>query len=171
MADVFETKRLVLKRFSTADAQGFYELNADPEVIRYSGDVPFRSVFEAGEFIRQYDHYDKYGFGRWSVFYRETGQYLGFCGLNYSPRLDEVDIGFRILRKHWGKGYATEAARGSIAYGFQEYGLGRIVGRAVKENTASHRVLEKLDMRFEKQFEMDGVIWFQYEILRESLMR
>ena len=167
---MFETERLVLKKFNKADAQGFYELNLDPEVICYTGDVPFASVAEAETFIRNYDHYDRYGFGRWSVFLKDSSEYIGFCGLNYRPAVDEVDLGFRLCRSHWGKGFATEAARGSLLYGFEAYDLENIVARAMKENLASHRVLHKLGMRFQKTFEAEAMIWVQYEITQEEFL-
>jgi len=169
MSIVLVTERLVLKEFSPADAQGFYELNLDPEVIRYTGDVPFASVLETESFIRSYDHYERYGFGRWSVFTKDTGDYIGFCGLNHKPALDEVDVGFRLLKRFWGKGYATEAARGSILHGFEEYDLDKIVGRAMQENLASHRVLQKLGMRLEKTFEAEGAVWHQYACMPADL--
>ena len=81
----------------------------------------------------------------------------------------EVDVGFRFMRVHWGKGYATEAARASLQYGFNEYSLDRIVGRAMKENAASLRVLEKLGMRFQKEFEDEGAIWCQYQITPQEM--
>lgn len=167
---VFSTQRLILKRFSPKDAQGFYELNLDPEVLRYTGDVPFSSVAEAEAFIRSYDHYERDGFGRWSVFLKDTGEYIGFCGLNYSMKKREVDVGFRFLRKHWGKGYATEAARGSLLHGFQVYGLERIVARARVDNPASQRVIQKLGMHFEKEFVEDNQVWSQYEITRAEVV-
>jgi RimJ/RimL family protein N-acetyltransferase len=73
------------------------------------------------------NHYDRYGFGRWSVFIKDIGDYIGFCGLNYRPAVEEVDLGFRLRRIHWGKGYATEAARGSLIRGFKTYNLAKIV--------------------------------------------
>jgi len=165
---MLETARLVLKKFSLADAPGFYELNLDPEVLRYTGDTSFSSVAEAEAFIRGYTHYERYGYGRWSVFIKETGEYAGFCGLNNRPELDEVDVGFRLLRRYWGKGYTTEAARGSIEYGFEAFGLERIVARAMRENRASIRVIEKLNMHFEKEFFENGAIWVQYETRKEA---
>ena len=166
---VLETARLALKTFSLEDALGFYELNLDPEVLRYTGDVPFRSIAEAEAFIRGYDHYDRHGFGRWSVFIRDTAEYIGFCGLNYRPELDEVDVGFRLLRRYWGNSYATEAARASILHGFETCGLSRIVARARRENLASLRVMENLGMRFEKEFFVEGALWVQYEITKEAV--
>jgi len=93
MTIAFETERLVLKRFAIADAQGFYELNLDPEVIRYTGDAPFRSVEEAKSFIRGYDHYDRYGYGRWSVFIRATGEYKNWACTSRKPLKPKVRSG------------------------------------------------------------------------------
>lgn len=138
---IFATERLKLKKFGVEGAPGFYVLNADPEVLRYTGDRPFRSITEAKEFIRAYRNHERDGFGRWSVFTKETGEYLRFCGLNYRPHLGEVDVGFRFLKRYWGHGYATEAARGSLQHGFDVYGLSCIVGRARRDNLPSHRVL------------------------------
>lgn len=166
---MLETTRLALKMFSVADAASFYELNLDPEVLRYTGDTSFSSVTEAEAFIRGYTHYERYGYGRWSVFIKETGEYAGFCGLNYRPELHEVDVGFRLLRKCWGKGYATEAARGCIRYGFETCGLAHIVARAMRENRASIRVIEKLGMQFDKEFIENGAFWVQYEIYEEKV--
>jgi ribosomal-protein-alanine N-acetyltransferase len=169
MLPVFETSRLALTRFAPQDAPGFCELNADPEVLRYAGgDEPFASVAEAEAFIRAYSHYKRHGYGRWSVYLQETGEYLGFCGLNYNDRLREVDVGFRLMRRYWGRGYATEAARASLRHGFEAYGLGKIVGRALPDNLASPRVLEKIGMRYAKMVENDGLLWRQYEITREE---
>jgi [ribosomal protein S5]-alanine N-acetyltransferase len=168
-APVIETERLRLHRFHVDDAPGFFALNADVEVVRYTGDTTFASVEEAEALIRGYANYERDGFGRWSVYQRETGEYLGFCGLSYRPQLDEVDVGFRLQRRFWGQGYATEAARASLRHGFDALDLARIVGRAREDNAASHRVLQKLGMRFEKEFRdpTDGSRWLQYELRRE----
>jgi ribosomal-protein-alanine N-acetyltransferase len=170
MGNVIKTERLQLREFTQEDAPGFYELNLDPEVLRYTGDKPFASLAEAEDFIRNYENYERDGFGRWSVFLKETGEYIGFCGLNYRPAMDEIDLGFRFRRAYWGKGYATEAARASLLHGFQVYNLGRIVARAMRANTASHRVIQKLGMRFEKEFSEHGEVWYQYEITREEFL-
>jgi RimJ/RimL family protein N-acetyltransferase len=82
--------------------------------------------------------------------------------------VDEVDLGFRLLRSQWGKGYATEAAQGSLQYGFKTYSLEKIVAQAMKENIASQRVLQKLGMRFQKTFEERPMTWVQYEIVQEE---
>lgn len=165
---VARTPRLILKRFSIRDAADFFELNSDPEVIRFTGDAPFASVAEARKFLRGYSHYDLHGFGRWSLYLTETKEYIGFCGLNFSERKGEVDLGFRLLRRFWTKGYATEAGFASLRIGFSNYKLEKIVGRAMKANTASLHVLEKLGMTFEKEFEEDGASWVQMKIVRDE---
>ena len=74
-----------------------------------------------------------------------------------------------MLRRYWGKGFATEAARASILHGFEKYRLARIVARARQENLASQRGIAKLGMRFEKEFFEEGVLWRQYTISKEEV--
>lgn len=76
MKIILETKRLVFHEFETADAKEMFLLNSDHDVIKYTGDEPFKSVEEAGQFILQYDQYQKYGMGRWAVLLKETNEYL-----------------------------------------------------------------------------------------------
>ncbi len=141
------TERLQLREFLVSDAADFYALNADPEVIRYTGDSAFESVAAAAEFLRTYNPYHTEGMGRWAVIRKSDGAYLGWCGLRYVPELGEVDLGYRFFREHWGQGYATESGKACIAYGFQVLALKRIVARAMKDNIASIRVMEKIGMR------------------------
>lgn len=147
---LFESARLTFKEFHIEDAPQLHLLNADPAVIKYTGDPPFTSIEEAENFVRAYDHYEKHGFGRWSVFSKQTNQFLGWCGIKLNEQGDH-DLGFRFHQKEWGKGYATEAAKASLDYGFNTLGLKTIIGRAAHENLASIRVLEKLGMEFYKE--------------------
>ncbi len=153
---ITKTSRLYLREFMPDDAPHFFALNNDPEVIRYTGDAPFANEAAARAFLEAYDAYARHGMGRWAVIRKEDEAYLGWCGLKYSPDLDEVDIGFRFFRKYWGRGYATEAAQACLAYGLETLGLKEIVGRAMKANHASMRVLEKLGMQFWKEIDFDG---------------
>ncbi|MEK7255175.1 MAG: GNAT family N-acetyltransferase [Bacteroidota bacterium] len=146
---ILATPRLLLRELTPADATSFFELNNDPEVIKFTGDPPFSSRESARIFLENYDQYACYGYGRWAVILKETGEFLGWCGLKFSPEMGETDIGFRFFRKHWGKGFATEAAAACLDFGFEKLGLEKIVGRAMKENLASVRVLEKIGMQFD----------------------
>jgi len=153
---IFKTPRLILREFISGDAVNMFELNADPTIIRFTGDVTFRSVEEAKALIQNYDQYKKYGYGRWTVIDDSSSEYLGWCGLNYNKDSNETDLGFRFKRHVWGKGIATEAASACMVYGFNQLKLSKIIGRAMKENKASIRVLEKTGMRFEKEFDAPG---------------
>jgi RimJ/RimL family protein N-acetyltransferase len=155
-----------MRQFLEEDAKGMYELNSDHEVIRYTGDGPFASVDAARDFIRQYDTYNKFGIGRLTMLLKDTGEYLGWCGLKYDPASNETDLGFRLLKKFWNKGYATEAAFRSIEYGFKDLKFEKIIGRAMQENVASISVLKKTGMVFEKEFEAHGGICVQYCICK-----
>jgi RimJ/RimL family protein N-acetyltransferase len=164
MTIVAVTERLTLREFSPDEAAAIFALNADPEVVRYTGDRAFVDVEEARQLLTTYDAYQQRGYGRWSVYLSESDTYIGFCGLAYRPETDEVDLGFRFHRASWGNGYATEAGRAALALGFGRFGLDRIVGRAMEENLASHRVLTRLGMRRVTAFEREGHRWVQYEI-------
>jgi [ribosomal protein S5]-alanine N-acetyltransferase len=157
-----ETKRLVMREFREEDAVGMYELNSDRDVIRYTGDDPFTSVEAARDFIRKYDGYATTGFGRLTILLKPTMEYAGWCGLKYDTVSSETDLGFRLHKKFWSKGYATEASLKCVEFGFNELKLDKIIGRAMQENIASIKVLKKVGMMFEKEFEAHGGICVQY---------
>jgi RimJ/RimL family protein N-acetyltransferase len=161
-----ETERLLLREMTEADAESAYLLNLDPEVIRYTGDGPFESVEEAKTFLGNYASYKTYGFGRWAVVLKETNEYLGWCGLKYTPELDEFDIGYRFMKKHWGKGYATESAKACLKTGFEKFGMKTIVGRAMTENLQSIKVLEKLGLTYQYTRKEEGIEEVIYSITK-----
>lgn len=143
------TERVYLREMTPDDAEYAFLLNSDPEVVRYTGDGPFPSVEAAREFLAAYPDYRVNGFGRWAVVRRSDNAWLGWCGLKRHAS-GEVDLGYRLLREHWGQGYATEAGRVCIELGFGRFGLDVIIGQVARDNVASLRVLEKLGMRYWK---------------------
>lgn len=159
-----ETERTIMRRLSTDDAECFYNLNMDSEVLRYTGDKPFESIEAAFKFLSEYDQYEKYGVGRMAIINKSSSKFIGWCGLKYSPECDEYDIGFRFYRKYWNKGYATETAGKCIDYGFKEQKIERIIGRAVEENIASVNVLKKIGMKFKMRFDFEGRAGVIYEL-------
>lgn len=161
---ILETGRLLLREMTPADAALVHALNLDPEVVQYTGDVAFDSIANAAEFLDKYDHYARYGFGRWAVIRKSDQAFLGWCGLKYDQERDEHDIGYRFFKKYWGQGYATESAFACIALGFKKFGMQRIVGRVMEQNTASIRVLEKLGLTFHQRYDFDGNPGIVYEI-------
>jgi ribosomal-protein-alanine N-acetyltransferase len=151
-----ETKRLLLRQFLEEDAEAMYWLNADPEVIKYTGDPPFKDVAQSLDLIKNYIQYEKYKMGRLTLIVKETKEVIGWCGLKYHHDSDEVDIGYRIKRSAWGKGYATEAAQVCLKDGFERLKLKTIVGHAMKDNHASINVFKKLGMKYVKDIVCGG---------------
>jgi ribosomal-protein-alanine N-acetyltransferase len=163
MKKILETERLYLRELNINDAEYFYLLNLDKEVMKYTGEGSFENIEKAKDFLKNYEHYEKYGFGRWAVINKENGEFLGWCGLKFTEKLNEYDIGFRFFKKHWNKGYATESSKACLSYGINELKMIEILGRAMKENKASIRVLEKIGLEFEKEFDFDGSIGVIYK--------
>ena len=166
---ILETKRFYLRRLSINDAENFYHLNANLEVLKYTGDLPFENITKAASFLATYDHYQKYGFGRWAVIHKTNDLFLGWCGLKYTPTTNEYDIGFRFFKKYWNKGYATESAKACIDLGFNTYKMPEIVGRCMKANIGSIKVLEKIGLSYCKPYDFEGKEGLLYKIKNKQL--
>lgn len=152
MQIILQTPRLYLRQLTIADAPLIYQLNSQPVVLKYLHERPLKDETDAAEIIRriilpQYEN----KLGRWGMFIKENQEFIGWCGLKYRPELNETDLGFRLMPAAWGKGYATEAARHCLQYGFEKIQLAEITGRAHIENLASQKVLEKIGMQFLKE--------------------
>lgn len=153
---VFETERLLLRRFTADDAALIFGLNSDPEVIQYVHERPLESEADARQIITdiilpQYAN----DLGRWAIHKKEDGGFIGWCGLKFLAEENIIDLGYRLKKVAWGKGYATEAARHSINYGFNQLNIPLITGRAHIENLASIHVLEKLGMQYQGESIVD----------------
>ena len=136
------TERLVLRPPTLEDLDAWHAIYLDAEEVWYGAP---RSSFDENrqKLERQIEHHERHGFGMGAVDLRSTGETIGAAGLQHLDGGPEIEVGYRFLKGHWGQGYATESAQASIAYGFDEVGLDRIVAVALPENTASRRVLEK----------------------------
>lgn len=147
--ETLRTERLILRPWRDEDLAPFAAMNADPEVARYfvSTLTPEQSDALARRAI---EHFGRHGFGPWAVERAGTCDFIGFTGLSI-PEFEAVftpcvEIGWRISRKHWGRGYASEAARVAMDYGFEVLGLEEIVAFTVPANAASLRVMEKIGL-------------------------
>ena len=152
-----ETPRLVLRRFTMADVDNLVSLDADPDVMHFvTGGIPAtRDEIETEilpAFLGYYEHYEGYGF--WAAIEKLTGQFLGW--LHFRPREgaspDEAELGYRLRKSAWGKGYATEGSRALIRKGFTEFGVQRVVAEAMAVNLASRRVMEKAGLTLVRTF-------------------
>lgn len=166
MKVILETDRLLLREYVEDDAEAFYKLNADPEVVRFVPDKQLLNVEQARRTL--IDHpiadYRRHGFGRGACILKSTGEQIGFAGLKYLDELGEVDVAYRFLRKYWGQGLATEVALASIRYGFAALGLKRIIGLVMPKNIASLRVLEKTGLRYSGTVTLWGHTFSRYVI-------
>lgn len=145
---MLETARLILSVGKISEAPQMLELNSDPEVTRYTQD-PLHHLHEAENIIREriLPQWEKYKMGRFTVRLKD-GTYIGWCGLRFFPEYDEVDLGYRLMRKYWGQGHATEASQAVLKYGFETLSLKRIMAKAVPENISSIKIMQKLGMTF-----------------------
>jgi RimJ/RimL family protein N-acetyltransferase len=159
--DVFlETERLVLRRFTMADVDNAVELDSDPAVMRYiNGGRPTpRAEIEADYLPAWLSYYDRYaGYGFWAAIERSTAGFLGWFHLRPPPGSppDEPELGYRLRRSAWGKGYGTEGSRALIDKAFTELGASRVWAATMAVNTASQRVMEKAGLRYVRAFHPD----------------
>jgi RimJ/RimL family protein N-acetyltransferase len=149
MQSIFETPRLILRQFTQADAPLILSLNSDTEVLKYLHEPKLETIEQAEKVLQdiilpQY----KNNLGRWAMYTKNGNDFIGWCGLKYRPELDEIDLGYRLMQKSWGKGFATEAAQHTLDYGLKTLQLKLITGRAHIENFASIKVLEKIGMDY-----------------------
>jgi RimJ/RimL family protein N-acetyltransferase len=150
------TDRLVLRRWDLdADLDPFAAMCADPEVMRYIGDGATQTRAQCADRLRAFEEvWRERGFGLFATELTATGEMIGFAGLAIPDFLPEimpsVEIGWRLARVHWGHGYATEAARAVLAFGFERVGLDRVVSVHALGNEASANVMRKIGMQLER---------------------
>ncbi len=157
LPDVYlETSRLVLRRLTTDDAENLFELDCDPEVMRYlTGGIPHtREEIVGRELPRYLSYYRRYSdYGFWAAIERTTGEFLGWFHFHpYRDSPEEIELGYRLKRSAWGKGYATEGSRALIEKGFTQLGVHKVVADTLAANVRSRRVMEALGMTLQGHF-------------------
>jgi RimJ/RimL family protein N-acetyltransferase len=152
------SERLLLRQWTAEDLEPFAEYSGDPEAMRYFPSTHTREQSDtlAREFARALE---QRGWGFWAVEVRGGPSFIGFVGLT-EPSFDAhftpaVEVGWRLGREHWGNGYATEAARAAMEFGFSELSLSEIVAITVPENLRSRRVMERLGMTYDPTGDFD----------------
>lgn len=165
---VLETKRLVLKPISLTDLDDLLALRSDPEVMRYAGDGSIHTREKVQDFIQcGRAYYEQYGLDFFSVFEKETGDFVGQAGLFhfcFNVQQSEIELAYRLHKKYWGRGYATELGKALIEYGFNHVSLSKIIAVVHPENERSRRVLEKVGMTYRGTIEYRGIQRPCYEI-------
>jgi RimJ/RimL family protein N-acetyltransferase len=149
---IIETERLFIRHLSADDAPFILELLNEPSFIKNIADRGVRTLDNARAYIAEgpVASYEYNGFGLSVVELKETGERIGMCGLIRRDTLEDVDIGYALFPRFWGKGYAREAAAAMLDYGHKNFGLNRIVAITSPDNDDSIRVLESIGFQFER---------------------
>lgn len=167
---VLETERLILRPLELSDADDFFEMNDNPNVNRYLRN-PIKTKTDAETYIQKIiNEYQKNGIGRFAAVLKETNKLIGFSGLklrateenNYS---NVYDLGYRFAEAHWNKGFATEAAKEWLDYGFNKMGLLTIHACAVSDNIGSNKVIRKLGFEFTNEYLVNDIMhnWYRLD--------
>ena len=164
-----ETPRLILREFTEADAEALFELDSDPEVMRYIGPYQLGDVeaYRARVQTLNIPYYAQHpGYGVWAAVEKAGGAFLGWFLLRPALayrfaveagfRADDVELGYRFRRAAWGKGYATEGSRGLVYDAFTRLDAACVVAVALVGNRASTRVMEKVGLRRVAEFRIPG---------------
>ena len=145
MTKIFETERLILQTWTLADSEKFLEICSDAEVMKFIGDGKPYNLKQANKFLSWAENYQREnGFCRWKILEKASGEIAGSCGFVRLKETEEIELGYLLARKFWEKGFATEAAKGCLRFGFEKLGFHEIIALTDLENTASQKVLEKI---------------------------
>ena len=151
---ILETNRLILRRLLLADLDGLFALYSDPEIRRYfpEGILSYEETKEELEWFLN-GHPEHPQLGLWATIHKETGQFIGRCGLLpwTIDQRPEVEVAYLLAKAYWGQGLGTEAAQAILDYGFEQLGLSRLVCFIDLENLASVKVAKNIGMTFERE--------------------
>jgi len=162
---VIETERTLLREFRLEDAEAVLKFNVNTEVTRYTGDAGMIKTLDDAKRVIQsiwLKEYQEYGYGRWAVVDKASGDVVGFCGFKYFPSLGMPDIGYRFLPEYWGKGLATETAFACVDFAKQNLAFTRYFADVMPDNIASKRVIEKLGLTYSETIQEDGIDFLRY---------
>ena len=163
MRIITETERLVIREIESSDVDVMLELHSDPEVHRYLGNKTItdrKGIIDAINSLKK--QYSDFGFGRWAMINKKTDEFIGWTGLHFitepiNNHKNFYDLGYRLLRKFWGQGFATESAFASIDFAFNRLKVSEIYAMADVDNEASNVILKKVGLQFVELFDNEGV--------------
>ena len=173
MEILIETERLILRPVTLDDTQDFFEMDSNPNVHKYLGNNPVKSIDQSKAWIEDIlDQYKTFGLGRLAVINKSTNEFLGWSGIKFERQVraefNYYDLGYRFKEKHWGNGYATEAAIASLKFGFEELKLNEICGAAEDKHIVSNLILKKIGLQPSGSFTYDNCLCNWYSLKRED---
>ncbi|QRM88897.1 GNAT family N-acetyltransferase [Lacinutrix sp. WUR7] len=169
-----ETERLLLRELRLTDLEGMFALDSDPDVHKYLGNKPVKSINESKKILESVlTQYKERGIGRFAVIEKSTGDFVGWSGLrlnteyNMNGFTEYYDVGYRLIKRFWGKGYATESGKASVDYAFNVLKLPEIYATTEIGNEASHNALIKIGLHYVEDFyfeqEQMNLRWYKLE--------
>jgi RimJ/RimL family protein N-acetyltransferase len=172
MAIILETKRLILRHLVMDDLDKLFNLYRDPEIRKYfpEGVLSFEETKEELEWFLN-GHPEHSELGLWAAIHKETGKFIGRCGLlpwEIDDKL-EVEIAYLLDKSFWHQGLATEAAKGIMEYAFEKLNLSRLICLMDPDNIASQRVAQRIGMKLERN--VDGIAGDNFSTLVYSISR
>ena len=162
----YQSERLYVRDLLPEDAQGIYELDTDPRVMKFLGGVTMTSIEKAKKIVENIIwQYEEFGMGRLAIIDKTNEEFIGWTGIKRERNVRDFiyyDLGYRIKHKYWGKGIATETAKFSLEHGFNTLKLDEICGAADLEHIASQKVLMKVGLELKGTFfyEDEECKWF-----------
>jgi ribosomal-protein-alanine N-acetyltransferase len=156
------------------DVRGMFAMDSDAEVHTFLGNKPISTIEEAEKMIASIkQQYIENGIGRWAVIEKDSGEFIGWSGFRLitdvvNGKTQYYDLGYRFLKKHWGKGYASETAIASLKHGFTTLDFKEIVGIADVAHTASNTILKKVGLRKQNEFTYDGTLHNFYSLSKKE---
>jgi RimJ/RimL family protein N-acetyltransferase len=168
---VLETARLLMRPPEGRDLDAFVEIHEDPEVLQYLSSIgPSEGRIAGWRMIAMLiGHWTLRGYGHWTVIEKSTGEVVGRVGLWFPEGWPGIELGWIISRSRWDRGYATEAARAAMRFGFEAAGLDHLISMIAADNVRSVRVAEKIGETLERREVIDGVDTLVYGIRRPGL--
>ncbi len=165
-----ETERFILREILQSDLDGMFELDSDPEVHKHLGNKTIsdkNQIAQVINFVRQ--QYIDHGIGRWAIIDKRTNAFMGWTGLKFVTEVTNghknyYDLGYRLIRKYWGLGIATETALISLNYAFNTLKIDEVYAAASCENLASNKILQKVGMNFIETFYYEDINCNWYKI-------
>ncbi|MCC3439065.1 MAG: N-acetyltransferase [Oscillatoriales cyanobacterium] len=161
-----ETPRLYLRQFTPDDLDELYRIYSDAEVMKYLSEGVRNKEETAADLFQIIGDWEKHGFGLWAVVNKQNNQLIGDGGLRFLGKTPEVEVGYVLAKAYWGKGLASEVAAATLKYGFEVLKLDKVVAVADTENRSSRRVMEKVGMKYQHNFDDCGRDRVYYAIAR-----
>lgn len=172
MTFYIETERLILRELRLSDLNGMFELDSNPEVHKYLGNKPVKTVDASVKILESViNQYHERGIGRFAAIEKPSGEFIGWSGIKFNTgdketlgdKRDFYDIGYRFIPRYWGKGYATESSKATLDFGFKKLNIKTMCGAAEIGNIASNRVLQKIGLQYMEQFpyEKEMINWYE----------